>query len=78
MKDNSVDIIVDRVATLLDVDEEVVLHILREQFDFIKEEIENKNYRTVHLHYLGKFTVKPSRLKWLMDHGYGENAVKPD
>lgn len=75
MKNNSIDIIAERVAILLDVDEEVVLKVLREQFDFVREEIENKNYRTIHLHYLGKFTVKPSRLKWLKEHGYDEHNL---
>lgn len=52
--------IVEQVAKELDLPEALVEKILRSQFSFVKECMENKS--NVHLAYLGKFVIKPGRV----------------
>ena len=54
------DDIIEQVAKELNLSEIVVEKIIRSQFSFVKECMENKS--NVHLAYLGKFVIKPGRV----------------
>lgn len=54
------DNIIKQVAEDLNLPEAVVEKILKSQFSFVKECMENKS--NVHLAYLGKFVIKPGRV----------------
>lgn len=53
-----------------DLSEEIIERIIRSQFEFIKDTMEEGEFKSVHLHYLGKFAIKPKRLETLLSNGY--------
>lgn len=53
-----------------DLSEELIEKVIRSQFEFIKDTMEEGEFKSVHLHYLGKFCVKPKRLETLLNNGY--------
>lgn len=57
------DNIIKRIAGKLNIDEEIVEKAIRSQFKFSAETIQEGEFQSVHLHYLGKFGVKPNSLK---------------
>lgn len=59
------DSIISKVAQELNLDEELVEKVVRSQFNFTKEVMEEGNMDSVHLAYFGKFAVKPNRLDYL-------------
>lgn len=52
--------LVEEIANKLGLPESLVEKVIRSQFEFVKECMEHKE--NVHLHYLGKFAIKPGRL----------------
>ena len=54
------DNIIKKVAEELNLSEALVEKVLKSQFSFVKECMENKS--NVHLAYLGKFVIKPGRV----------------
>ncbi len=54
------DEIIKEVAEQLNLPETLVEKVLKSQFLFVKECMENKS--NVHLAYLGKFVIKPGRV----------------
>lgn len=61
--------LVKEIADKLQLPESLVERVIRSQFEFVKECMEHQE--NVHLHYLGKFAVKPGRLYKLNDEGKG-------
>ena len=49
------------------IDSEVVEKIIRSQFLFVKDAMEQGEYQTIMLQYLGKFAVKTTRLKKIQE-----------
>lgn len=64
------DSIVQQLAVKYNISEEIIKKVTRSQFEFVKDTMEEGEFESVHLHYLGKFCVKPNRLKKLFEHGY--------
>lgn len=64
------DSIVSELSIKYNLPEEVIIKIIRSQFEFVKDTMEEGEFESVHLHYFGKFCVKPNRLKILIENGY--------
>lgn len=62
--------IIKKLAVLYDTDEEIIQSIIKSQFRFVKDTMEQGELESVHLHHLGKFAIKPNRLKRLKENGY--------
>lgn len=62
--------IITKLSTIYNIDAEVVEKVVKSQFRFVKDTIEQGELQSVHLHYLGKFAVYPNRIKKLEDEGY--------
>ena len=62
--------IITKLSTIYNIDSEVVEKVVKSQFRFVKDTIEQGELQSVHLHYLGKFAVYPNRIKKLEDEGY--------
>ena len=62
--------IIKQLAVRYNLSEELVNKIVRSQFEFVKDTMEVGELESVHLHYLGKFAIKPNRLKKLLENGY--------
>lgn len=59
--------IIKKIAGRLGVDEEIVEKAVRTQFKFVADTIQEGEFQSVHLHYWGKFAVRPGALKRLDD-----------
>jgi nucleoid DNA-binding protein len=59
------DDIISILAAKYNLDQEVVERLIRSEFEFVANTIESGQFDSVHLHFLGKFAVKPNRLKQL-------------
>ena len=59
--------IIKKIAGRLGIDEEIVEKAVRTEFKFTAETIQQGEFQSVHLHYWGKFAVKPNALKRLDD-----------
>jgi nucleoid DNA-binding protein len=69
-------IIVEKTAKKLDVPEYKVLQVLSSFFELVTEDIENKKYRGAYMRRLGKFIVKPKRVKMLEEQEKVRNGNK--
>lgn len=58
------------LAVKYNLEEDIVNKIVRSQFEFVKDTMEEGEFESVHLHYFGKFCIKPNRLKMLLENGY--------
>lgn len=58
------DKIISKVAKELDLKEDIVEKAVRAQFDFIADTM-REGKESVHLHFLGKFCIKPGTLERL-------------
>ena len=61
---------IKQLSIKYNTDYDLVEKIVRTQFKFIKDTIEQGELDSVHLHYFGKFCVKPNRIQMLKDNGY--------
>lgn len=59
--------LIKKIAGKLNIDEEIVEKAVRTQFKFTAETIQEGNFESVHLHFIGKFAVKPNALKRIND-----------
>lgn len=59
--------IIKIIAGRLGIDEEIVEKAVRTEFKFVAETMQAGEFQSVHLHFLGKFAVKPNALKRLDD-----------
>ena len=64
------DNIIQQLAVKYDLSEDIVNKIVRSQFEFVKDTMEEGEFESVHLHYFGKFAIKPKRLESLINNGY--------
>lgn len=55
--------IISILSTKYNLDEEIIEKVIRSEFLFIKDTMEEGNFESIHLHHLGKFAVKPKRLE---------------
>ena len=67
---NSHDDIVKFLAAKYNLDEETIEKVVRAQFRFVKDTIEQGELDSVHLQAFGKIAVKPGRMKYLEEEGY--------
>lgn len=65
-------IIVEKTAEKLDIPEYKVTQVLSAFFELVIDDIESKNYRGAYLRRLGKFVVKPNRVKMLEERKNGD------
>lgn len=54
--------LIKKIAGKLEIDEEIIEKAIRTQFRFIAETMQEGNFESVHLHFLGKFAVRPNAL----------------
>lgn len=54
------DSLINKIAGKLNLDEDVVEKAIRSQFRFVAETMQYGSFESVHLHYLGKYAVKPN------------------
>lgn len=74
-----VDKIVKTLAAKYGLDEDVIEKVIRSQFNFVANTMQQGEFQSVHLHYFGKFCVKPnsiSRINKLKEikQSYGEST----
>lgn len=62
--------IINRLAVENNIDSDIVEKIIKAQFRFVKDTIEQGELQSVHLHHLGKFACKPKRVQDLIEKGY--------
>ena len=62
-----IDKIVKTLAAKYKLDEDIIEKIIRSQFNFVASTMQEGEFQSVHLHYLGKFCVKPNSLKRIND-----------
>lgn len=59
----------DKIISILsekyNLDPEIIEKVIRSQFNFVVDTMQEGNFESIHLHHLGKFAVKPNRLKQL-------------
>lgn len=55
----------NNISEELGIRRPIVQAIIRSQFDFVRDVMEDGQFRAVHLPYFGKFCVKPNRLEYL-------------
>jgi len=53
------DKIVKKLAAKYNLDEDVIEKIIRSEFNFVANTMQEGNFESVHLHHFGKFCVKP-------------------
>lgn len=59
----------DEIASEMGLNEDTVERAIRNMFELVKDEMQTGEFKTIHLKYLGKWTVKPKRLEYLNQHG---------
>lgn len=59
--------IIKKIAGRLGIDEEIVEKAVRTEFKFVAETIQEGEFQSIHLHYWGKFAVKPKAIERLND-----------
>jgi hypothetical protein len=73
------DIVLQRTAVALGVTERQVYDIVRSVFEFMHELVDSGNYEGFYFRYLGRFIVKPYRLRRILEaKGVIEKEVKED
>lgn len=67
--------IIDLLVLKYNLSEDLINKIVRSEFLFVKDTIEQGDNQSVHLQYLGKFGIKPNRLLHRNKNKevYGEN-----
>lgn len=70
------DKIIKRLAAKYNLDEEVVEKMVRSEFNFVANTMQQGEYQSVMLHHLGKFAVKPNSITRInkLREKYLENA----
>ena len=59
--------IIKELADRFNTDEEVIERVIRSQFEFVKDTIEQGEFQTVRLHHFGAFRAKPAKLAKIKD-----------
>lgn len=61
----------DKIISILsakyNLDPEIIERVIRSEFQFVKDTMEQGEFESVRLHHLGVFGVKPKRLKDLQE-----------
>lgn len=68
--------IIKFLAKKFNLTEDIIENIVRTQFRFVKDTMEQGELESVHLHHLGKFCVKPGRIDILRKKGYVPKTKK--
>jgi len=55
--------LINPIVIQFDLDPEVIERVIRSQFEFTMNTMEQGNFESVHLHKWGKYAVKPNRVK---------------
>jgi len=63
----SKNIVVEKTAKKLDIPEYLVTQVVNSFFELIVEDIESEEYKGSYCRRLGKFIIKPNRLKMLKE-----------
>jgi hypothetical protein len=61
------DIVLQRTAASLGITEREVYNIVRSVFEFMHELVDSGNYEGFYFRYLGRFIVKPYRLRRILE-----------
>ena len=59
----TIKVLSNRLAKELEIDPDIIEKVVRTEFKMIREEMASSNWLPVKLQYLGKFAVKPNRMK---------------
>jgi len=51
------------LASKYNLDEEVIERVIRSQFEFVRDTMEQGEFQAIRLHHLGVFGVKPRRVE---------------
>lgn len=62
--------ILNYLSAKYDIDREIVEKVIKTEFKFVKDTMEQGELDSVHLQYFGKFAIKPGRMKYLLEDGY--------
>lgn len=68
--------IIKILAAKYNLEEEIIEKIIRSQFNFVASTIQEGELQSVHLHYFGKFAIKPNsiaRINKLKEHKETQN-----
>ena len=57
------DNIIRNLAIKYKLDEDVIEKVIRSQFNFVANTMQQGEFQSVHLHYFGKFAVKPNSIE---------------
>lgn len=68
---------VKEVAKQKNLPEDLVEKVFKSQFEFVKDCMEEGELQSVHLHFLGKFAVKPYR-KIELEEKYARRDSNPE
>lgn len=58
-----IDNIIKKLAAKYELDEDVIEKVIRSQFNFVASTMQEGEFQSVHLHYFGKFAVRPNSIK---------------
>lgn len=57
------DNIIEKIARKMNLDSEIIERIVRSEFRFVAETMQQGTFESVHLHYWGKYAIKPNAIK---------------
>lgn len=63
--------IITILAAKYNLDEEVIERVIRSEFEFVRDTMEQGEFQSIRLHHLGCFAVKPKRLETLQERYAG-------
>lgn len=58
-----IDKIVKQLAAKYNLSEEVIEKVIRSEFNFVANTMQQGEFQSVHLHHLGKFAVRPRAIE---------------
>ena len=64
------DDIINFLSTKYNLDSDIIEKVIRSQFRFVKDTMEQGELQSVRLTHFGVFGIKPGRMKYLLDDGY--------
>lgn len=73
---NSSDDIIKYLSSKYNISSDIVEKVIRSQFGFVKDMMEQGELDSVHLQNFGKFAVKPFRKKYLEENGFKPKKKK--
>lgn len=82
----TVKVLAENIAKETGLDPDIVEKVIRSEFKLVRDEIRSGDWNPVKLQYLGKFAVKPNRMKYVEEyernqqeriHSEGNTKVPP-